>query len=262
VRQKGKRLLAGFVLTGAGFLAQDLNQYVGRYEDARQVLQEREPTNQFVFARLVYNGVEPYYIKNWYTDWPKADRQLIAGIQRLSGIDIADHERVVALDDPRLFEYPFLYTSEPGQMVLTRDDARVMREYLDRGGIWVVDDFWGSFEWGNFERQIRKIFPDGEEIRDIPPEHPIFHCFYDIGELVQVPSLAYVDTGVIVEQDGFEPYLKGIWEPGTERLMVVINHNTDLGDAYEHADHPLYPHMFSGFAYRMAINFIIYALTS
>jgi Domain of unknown function (DUF4159) len=241
--------------------AQDETQYFGRYEDAQQVVQDMRPTDQFVFARLVYNGVEPYYIKNWYTDWPKADRQLIAGIQRLSNLDIADQERVVALNDPRLFEYPFLYTSEPGQIVLTDADAMILREYLDRGGLWVVDDFWGSFEWGNFTRQVEKVLP-GQEILDIPRDHPVFHCFYDIDQIVQVPSLDYIYTGVVVEQDGFEPYLKGIWDSDTGRLLVVINHNTDLGDAYEHADHPQYPHRFSGFAYRMAMNFIIYALTS
>lgn len=246
---------------GAALYAQDVPQYFGRYEDVQQISQDMGPTSQFVFARLVYNGVEPYYIKNWYTDWPKADRQLIAGIQRLSNLDVADRERVVALNDPRLFEYPFLYTSEPGQIVLTDADAKILREYLDRGGLWVVDDFWGSFEWGNFTRQVEKVLP-GEEIRDIPRSHPIFHCFYDIDQIVQVPSLDYVYTGVVVEQDGFEPDLKGIWDSDTGRLLVVINHNTDLGDAYEHADHPQYPHRFSGFAYRMAMNFIIYALTS
>lgn len=248
-------------LIGVGVLSQDTPEFPGRYEDARHVVQDNSPTGQFVFARLVYNGVKPYYIKNWYTDWPKADRQLIAGIQRLSMVNVADRERVVALNDPRLFEYPFLYTSEPGQIVFTDQDAAIMREYLDRGGLWVVDDFWGSFEWGNFQRQVRRVFPD-EEIRDIPRDHPIFHCFYDIDHIIQVPSLDYIYSGVVAEQDGFEPYLRGIWDSESGRLMVVINHNTDLGDAYEHADHPLYPNVFSGFAYRMAMNFIIYALTS
>ena len=252
--------VAGSLAAVAVPFAQETLNYIGRYEDVRRVVQDERPTDEFVFARLVYNGVEPYYIKNWYTDWPKADRQLIMGLRRLSNIHIAAHERVVALNDPRLFEYPFLYTSEPGQMVLTDRDASIMREYLERGGFWVVDDFWGSFEWGNFRRQIEKILP-GVEIRDIPRDHRLFHCFYDIDQIVQVPSLDYINTGVVVEQDGFEPYVKGIWSE-SGRLMVVINHNTDLGDAYEHADHPLYPHAFSGFAYRMAINFIVYSLTS
>jgi hypothetical protein len=84
--------------------------------------------------------------------------------------------------------------------------------------------------------------------------------FYDIDGIVQVPSLNYVYTGVVIEEDGFEPYVKGIWDD-KGRLMVVINHNTDLGDAYEHADEPLYPNRFSSFAYRLATNFIIYALS-
>ena len=233
--------------------------YAGRYEDVRHVVQDTAPTDEFVFARLVYNGLEPYYAKNWYTDWPKSDRQLIFGLQRLTNLRISDHERVIPLNDPRLFEYPFLYTSEPGQMVLTDEDAGIMREYLERGGFWVVDDFWGSREWAHFERQLEKILPS-VEIKDIPRDHEILHCFFDIDEISQIPSLEYVYSGTIVEQDGYEPFFRGIWDD-RGRLMVVINHNTDLGDAYEHADHPLYPNAFSDFAYRMALNFIIYSLT-
>ena len=135
-----------------------------------------------------------------------------------------------------------------------------MREYLERGGFWVVDDFWGSFEWAKLRKPDSEDPLPGAEIRDIPRDHPIFHCFYDIDEIIQVPSLNYVYTGMIIEQDGFEAFCRGIWDEDG-RLMVVINHNTDLGDAYEHADHPQYPNYFSGYAYRMAINFIIYALT-
>ena len=251
--------LAVVCLASVAVFAQLNFQYDGRYSDARYVVQDTDRTNQFVFTRLIYNGLVPRYIKNWYTDWPKADRQLIMGIQRLSNLNIADQERVVPLNDPALFQYPFLYTSEPGQMVLTETDAAIMREYLERGGFWVVDDFWGSIEWANFERQLRKILP-GAEIRDIPLDHPIFHCFYDIDEIIQVPSLNYVYTGMIIEQDGSQAFCKGVWDENG-RLMVVINHNTDLGDAYEHADHPEYPEYFSGYAYRVAINFIVYALT-
>jgi len=145
-------------------------------------------------------------------------------------------------------------------MVLSNTDALIMREYLRRGGFWFLDDFWGSFEWAHFLTEIEKVLP-GAEIRDIPMDHPLFHTFYDITEIVQVPSLNYVyNGGIVIEQDGVKAYCKGIWDD-KGRLMVVINHNTDLGDAYEHADDPRYPHEFSGFAYRIATNIIIYALT-
>src|SRR5690606_10812888 len=144
-------------------------------------------------------------------DWPESDRHLIMGIERLSNLSIAETERVVPLNDPELFQYPFLYTSEPGQMVLTDAEAGILREYLNRGGFWVVDDFWGSIEWARFEQLIQKILP-GAEIKDIPRDHPIFNCFYQIDELVQVPSLNYVYYGTIVEQDGYDVFCKGIWD--------------------------------------------------
>jgi hypothetical protein len=236
------------------------NGIYGRYSDIDQIDQDTSPTDRFVFARLLYNGQIPGYIKNWFTDWPEGDEHLITGLDRLSNLRLEEDARVVPVNDPALFEYPFVYTSEPGQMVLSNTDALIMREYLRRGGFWFLDDFWGSFEWAHFLTEIEKVLP-GAEIRDIPMDHPLFHTFYDITEIVQVPSLNYVyNGGIVIEQDGVKAYCKGIWDD-KGRLMVVINHNTDLGDAYEHADDPRYPHEFSGFAYRIATNIIIYALT-
>jgi len=254
----GALLLLIAVAVGKVF-AQELG-FLGRYDDARYIDQSKTDTNQIVFARLIYNGRIPGYYKNWYTDYPKADRQLILGLKRLTNLNISEDERAVAINDPDLFRYPFIYTSEPEQMVLTDQDAAIMREYLARGGFWILDDFWGSFEWQLMEQQLKKILPNAE-IKDIPRDHTIFHQFYDIDKIIQVPSLAYVYNGGITwEQDGFVPECKGVWDDHG-RLMIVINHNTDLGDAYEHADNPQYPHRFSGYAYRIAINFILYSLT-
>ena len=252
-------LLLLLIAIGTLFAQEELG-LLGRYDDARYINQPKEDTSQIVFTRLIYNGRIAGYYKNWYTDYPKSDRLLILGIKRLTNLNIADHERAVAITDPDLFKYPFLYTSEPEQMVLTDHDAAIMREYLARGGFWVLDDFWGSFEWEAMERQLRKVLPTAE-IKDIPKDHAIFHLFYDIDKIIQVPSLAYVYNGGITwEQDGFVAECKGVWDEHG-RLIMVINHNTDLGDAYEWADEPKYPNYFSAYAYRLAINFIVYALT-
>jgi hypothetical protein len=247
------------VLIAAMLLAQE-PLLIGRYDDALYIDQPTEETDQFIFARLIYNGRIPGYYKNWYTDYPKSDRTLIMGIKRLTNLNVGDQERAVAVTDPNLFKYPFLYTSEPEQMVLSDKDAGIMREYLARGGFWMLDDFWGSFEWTLMERQLRKILPN-LEIKDIPRDHPIFHIFFDIDKIIQVPSLAYVYNGGITwEQDGFKGECKGVFDENG-RLMIMINHNTDLGDAYEWADEPKYPNAFSDFAYKVAINAILYAHT-
>jgi len=248
------------ILTVAGvLLSQNELGYFGNYQDAKRIQQGPLPSNQIILARLIYNGRIPGHYKNWYTDYPKADRLLIQGLKRLTTLDIADQGRVVAINDPELFRYPLVYSSEVGQMTLTMEDAAIMREYLLRGGFWFMDDFWGSTEWASLEAQMKKVFP-ALEIKDIPLNHPVFHSFFDIDEVMQVPSLAYVYYGVTYEQDGFEGECKGIFDE-KGRLMVVINHNTDLGDAYEWADDPEYPMRFTGYAYRHALNIILYALS-
>ena len=50
-------------------------------------------------------------------------------------------------------------------------------------------------------------------------------------------------------------------ELGDGRLMVLINWNTDLGDAWEWADNPDYPLKFSTYAFEIGINFVIYGMT-
>jgi hypothetical protein len=261
---------ASLVLVTAGVLpAQEELILGGNYDDARFLDQPINDTNQFVFARLIYNGRNqgnvrlgiPGDIKNWYTDYPKGDQQLIWALKRLTHLNIADHERAVAITDPTLFQYPFLYTSEPGQMVLDSGDAAIMREYLERGGFWMLDDFWGSFEWDHMVGEVGKVLP-GAEIKEVPRNHPIFHSFFDVPSVIQVPSLNYIYNGGVTWEppDGFQASCRGIWDKNG-RLVVVINHNTDLGDAYEHMDHPQYPYEFSSYAYRIAVNTFVYALS-
>ena len=43
--------------------------------------------------------------------------------------------------------------------------------------------------------------------------------------------------------------------------MVVATYNSDLGDAWEYADLDCYPQKFTGQAYRLGMNFIVYAMT-
>jgi hypothetical protein len=140
-------VIAAAAVTAAVLYAQEDDfGFVGRYDDVRRVPHNfTQETNQFVFTRLIYNGRIPGYYKNWYTDYPRADRHLIDVLKRLTTINIATEERVIPINDPDLFKYPLVYSSEVEQMVLTDDDATILRNYLERGGFWIVDDFWGSF---------------------------------------------------------------------------------------------------------------------
>ena len=216
---------------------------------------------EFTFARMVYTGLGPWgYYKAWNTDWPKSDRQFILGILRLTNIRAAEEEKTIELTDPEIFRYPFLYSVECGHWNLTESEVLGLREYLKRGGFLFCDDFWGTREWENFQQNISRVLPEAR-ISEIPLNHPVFHSYYDISQLVQIPNvgLALYDTRTY-EQDGFVPHCRGIFDQD-DRLMVIINWNTDLGDAWEWADLPGFPTRFSTYAYKIGINAIVYAMT-
>jgi hypothetical protein len=222
---------------------------------------------EFYFTRAIYSegGYRGGY-GSWAVDYPKADCQFIVVVRRLAGLDIYDDSNAIRLDDPDLRRFPFLYMLEVGRgMRLTEPEVEGLRSYLAAGGFLVIDDFWGTREWANFEREITRVLPD-KPIVELPMDHTLFRIFYNIEEILQVPnqgngraiSLGYSDR--TWEQDGYTPHVRGIFDDDG-RLMVVINWNTDLGDAWEWAESPYYPLKFSTFAFEMGVNMILYSMT-
>lgn len=219
-----------------------------------------ERHREFYFTRAAYSGSRGRFFGRWATDFPKADRQFLIGLRRLTNLDAHELENPVRLDDPELRRHPFLYAVEVGYMSLTDSEVRGLRDYLLAGGFLVVDDFWGTYEWQNFEHEIKRVLPEYPVV-DLPLDHPILNSFYEIGEILQVPNVQLgIMGGRTWEKDGVRPAFRGIFDDAG-RLMVVINWNTDLGDAWEWAENPYYPLKFSNFAYEMGVNFIIYAMT-
>jgi hypothetical protein len=220
----------------------------------------------FFFTRAIYSGYGRGFGggwgrgRSWAIDFPKADRQFLVVLKRLTNLDAFGSENAVRLDDPALRRYPFLYALEVGRMNLTQEEVRGLRDYLNAGGFLVIDDFWGPREWANFEGEMARVLP-GRPIVDVPPDHAIFRSFYDIDEILQVPNVGNgTRGGPTAECYGCEPAVRGIFDDDG-RLMVVINWNTDLGDAWEWAENPYYPLRYSTFAYQMGVNMIIYAMS-
>jgi hypothetical protein len=215
---------------------------------------------EFYFSRAAYTGYGFRNFRSWSVDFPKADRQFLIGLRRLTNIDAYEAENPIQLTDPGLGRYPFLYAVEMGYMALSESEVLGMRRYLQAGGFLVIDDFWGSYEWENIVMEFQRILP-GHEIVDIPRDHPIFTCFYNVEQIIQVPNVGQgIAGGPTWEKDGYDPKLRGIFDE-QGRLIVVINWNTDLGDAWEWAENPYYPLRFSTYAYQMGVNFIIYGMS-
>jgi hypothetical protein len=156
-----------------------------------------------------------------------------------------------------LFDYPWLFAQQVGRGNWNPSEAEAasLREYLLRGGFLVVDDFHGPYEWRLFESTMARVLP-GRQIEDIPEDDAVMHVLYNLDKKTQIPGDRHVRWG---RMEG-PPHWRGIYDD-ERRLMVAINHNIDMGDAWEHADDPYYPLPMTAAAYRFGINYVIYAMT-
>ena len=194
----------------------------------------------------------------WSMDFPEAETHFLVALSRLTRVDAYPYDNAIGLDDLELWNFPFLYLVEVGAMDLTDDERASLRDYLLAGGFMVIDDFWGTWAWDGLRAEMARMFPD-RPIVDVPLTHPIFHAMHDITELLQVPNVALAGTDRTHEYDGITPHVRGIFDDDG-RLMVLINWNTDLGDAWEWADQANYPLKYSNYAYRLGVNFVLYSM--
>lgn len=219
---------------------------------------------EFHFARLAFGYYGGSYGTDrgepWLRDWPEADYHFMQGVTRLTRIDSTADSRQVRLDDDSIFDYPLVYAVKVGFMRLDADEAARLREYLDRGGFLIVDDFHGPAEWVEFEASMRRVFGD-RPIIELPTDDEIFHVLYDVDQMTQIPGIQAVQRGVSWEHpQGVPARWRGIRDD-QGRLIAAINFNMDLGDAWEHADDARYPEPLTTLAYRFGINYLIYAMT-
>jgi hypothetical protein len=145
---------------------------------------------------------------------------------------------------------------------LTEVEVKSLRRYLLNGGFLMVDDFWGQDEWYTFYYQMKRVFPDREPV-ELPLEHEIFRCVYELDEKPQIPSINVALAGRTFERwDAQEPHYRALFDDDG-RMMAIICHNTDLGDGWEREGvDPWYFKEFSEKrAYPLGINIVVYAMT-
>lgn len=239
------------------FFTWELRAQVDGYQDTPM-------ESELHFARLAF-GVggrqfTTYRGEPWLRDWPAAEYHFLQGVNRLTRIDAEGEYRQVSLVNDVLFDYPVIYAVKVGFWQLHPNEISRLREYLLRGGFLIVDDFHGPREWAQFIFSLRKVFPD-RPIIDIPDEHEIFHVLYDLDDRKQIPGANAVYSGRSWEHpQGVPEHWRGILDDDG-RIMVAINFNMDMGDAWEHADDSWYPEPLTALAYRVGINYLIYTMT-
>ena len=228
----------------------------------------------FVFSRILYQSVRDEPLGHgWNTDYPDSDVNFMVRLSELTKTEIArdgdgmPNHVVVTLSDDSIYNYPFVFMSDVGTVGFTEPEAERLRDYLLRGGLLYVDDFWGIAAWDHWSREIGKALPPSRyPIVDVPRDHPIFRTFFTVREVPQVPSIQFWrrSGGTATSERGAEsaePHFRGIFDE-KGRLMVIMTHNTDIADGWEReGEDEEFFYRFSIRAYPLGVNIAIYAMT-
>lgn len=207
----------------------------------------------------------------WDTDYPDSDQNFLLGVNRYTHIDTkTTSHKQLELTDPELFEHTFLYMNMKRVPIGTTfsgpefrpDEIEALREFMFRGGFVLLDDFWGEAHWNDFLMEITKIFPERELVK-LETSHELFHIFFDIDEVVQVPGRMVTWGGggyFELDHPDYPPTVHAILDD-EGRVMLAANFNTDLGDGWEHTFYEPFPTKYSNEAYKIGINYLIYAFS-
>lgn len=216
---------------------------------------------RFTFARIKYRGFMCWGPEGagWSHDYPRAESHFMRIMRAVTAMrpfveqGAIEGGNILALDDPELFKYPVAYLSEPGGWRPTAPEGTALGKYLAKGGFIIVDDFeenCSGNDMANFVAVMQQVLPRAKLI-EVPPTHPIFDSFYKI-------DLGLLGGG----RRGGQAVWYGIFQDNDpkKRLMVIANYLNDIGESWQWSD--------QGFniaptneAYKLGVNYIIYALT-
>jgi uncharacterized protein DUF4159 len=208
-----------------------------------------EYNGHFAFTRIRYGAG----FGGWEHDYPTADRNFSAILDYITNMRVhLDGSNILDLDDPRIFENPVIYMSEPGYWTTDDAEAANLRAYLLKGGFIIFDDFDGEADWQNLVAQMKRTLPEHYFIR-LDVTHPIFQSFFSLKTLnIPHPMLS-----------GIEPVFLGLFEDNdpSRRMLGIANWNNDIGDYWEWSAEGLYGDAPTNDAYRLGVNYLVYEMT-
>jgi hypothetical protein len=216
---------------------------------------------RFTFVRLRWRsgtfGVPPrgVGVNYWIHEFPRAEQNLMRILDDITLIDAnAQGSLVLSLDDPSLFHYPIAMLWEPGYWLMTDKEAGRLREYMLKGGFVIFNDF-ELDQWDNFEAQMRRVMPDGRWIR-LDGTHPVFKTFFGL-KRVDFPHPPNHHLF------GFQPLYYGLFENNDPagRMLAIANYNTNLAEYWQMAGSGFFPIDSSNEAFKLGVNYMLYAMT-
>jgi len=191
-------------------------------------------------ARLHYKGGG-----DWYND-----QDIIPNISKFLNKTIntnfSEIQAIVTADDPKLFDFPFIFMTGHGTINFSEKDAESLRTYLERGGFLYVDDDYGLNK--SFQSQFKKIFPEKDFV-ELPNNHEIFHCYFNFPN--GLPK--------IHKHDNKRPQAFGIFDDNG-RLMMLYTYESNITDGWSNVHND--PDNLRELAFQFGANLFYYIMTN
>ena len=226
--------------------------------------------SEFVYARIRYHMIPAgYWVRElpWHHDFPFGDEIFPEVLGEVTNIKTGPTSfQIVDIDSPELFKYPFAYLCEVGYLDLQPKDVVNLREYLDRGGFLMVDDFrtaLSSMQGGvqgpeddieHFRQEMKKVYPDRDFVL-LDLSDPIFNMFYKIESLHEPEVMAPYHF------DGQGPVQFLGLRDRHGNLQMVLNNNNDISEYWEWVDRGDRPLHEATTSFHFGVNYVLYAMT-
>ena len=196
--------------------------------------------NEYQIARLHYQGGG-----DWYNDQDTIPN-IAEYLNNTLNTKFSRIQAIVSPDDPKLFEYPFIFMTGHGTVNFNNKEAENIRTYLERGGFLYVDDDYGLNK--TFQHEINKIFPD-KDLVELPASHELFHCYFDFPN--GLPK--------IHKHDDKRPQAFGIFDVDG-RLMLLYTYESNISDGWSNVHDD--PENLRELAFQFGVNLFYYIMTN
>ena len=213
---------------------------------------ENVPYNgRFTFSRVRFSnsGFGWGYSNAWNHDWPQADTHLPLILDAITAIKPNLNEsNIFDLEDDEIFKNPILYMWEPGYWSISDLAARNLNLFMKKGGFIIFDDFEAE-QWYNFERVFRRVLPEARFF-EVDHSHLLFHSFFDM-KTVNIPHPTVNVT----------PKYYAVYEDNdpSKRMIAFVNFNSDVAEYWEWSGTNFLPVDTTNDAYKLGVNFMMYA---
>ena len=225
---------------------------------------------RFVFVRIYFDandaGGDPGFFRGrrgfsrgcggepcWHHDYPYAETNLTALLGEITDLRAVVGGNVIRASDPALHRFPLAWLAEPGHWAPDEKEVANLRSYLRKGGFLIFDDFGGE-DTNHLLAIMQRIVPELRPIR-LDGSEPIFHSFFDI----EPENLLLHSYRAMRQDESYWGYFEDN-DPG-KRQLAILDADNDIGEFIEYNETGFSVVDMTNEAYKLAVNYIVYALT-